>query len=420
MYKFTRHFFILENEKERIIGNQYRGTYVKISSECYEILEKLLKYQCSLQRFDNIFADEEDKEYFLKLYKILVKKNILVNIEEREYIDNIDVQWEITKKCNLNCVHCIANAMITKPEETYNEVKKIANKLLALNPTSLTITGGEPMILNYFWKISEYIRKNYSGKLILMSNGTMINSENASAIAQIYDEVSISVDGIDESSCSLMRGKGVFHRVIDSVRFLKQSGMKKISLSMVLTTENRKYKEKFYMLCDELQVEAQVRVFAPVGRGEKYTDWYISSEKEMNEDPVSEEGKKRFKENQPNVKMGTCEAKYGSFVIDEKGNMGLCAPFQELIPNIGNIKNIDDISNYIRLEKYKKTVAYKEFEKFLPESKEGCRECNIRYFCWSCPFINEQALKNDRHYKEYCRNSKKNLKLALWGEDKWI
>lgn len=416
MYKFTRHFFSLENGEYKIIGNRYRGTYLKISDECYQILEKLINYQYSMEKFDDIFEREKDKEYFLKLYEILLKKNILVDAEEKEYIDNIGVQWEITQKCNLNCAHCIANAQITRKEESYNEIKKIADKLFALSPTSLTITGGEPMILKCFWRISEYIRKKYSGKLILMTNGTMINSENVSIIADIYDEVSVSIDGVDENSCSVIRGKGVFHKVIGSVKLLKQTKMKKVSLSMVLTNENQKYKEKFYSLCNELQVETQVRVFAPVGKGAEHIEWYISSSEETSEDLILEENKKNFRENQPKVEMGVCEAEYGSFTIDERGNIGLCAPFQELIPNVGNIKDIEDIANYIRLEKYKETEAYRIFKQFLPENKEECKNCDVRYFCWSCPFINEQALKNDKYYKEHCRYNKKDLKFALWGE----
>lgn len=416
MYKFTRHFFSLENGEYIIIGNRYRGTYLKLSDECYQILKKLIHYQERIEDFYDVFESREDKKYFLDLKEILLKKSILVDSKEKEYVDNIDIQWEITKKCNLSCVHCIANALITKTEEPYDDIKMIADKLLVLKPSSITITGGEPMILKYFWKISEYIRKKYSGKLILMTNGTMINRENASVIADIYDEVDVSIDGVDEDSCSIIRGKGVFHKVIEGVQLLKESGVKKVSLSMVLTNENQKYKEKFYSLCNELGVEAQVRIFAPIGRGADHSDWYISSCEDISEDLISEECKKSFRENQPKVKMGACEAEYGSFTIDEKGNIGLCAPFQELIQSVGNIKDIEDIRNYIRLEKYKETKAYKIFEQFLPENKEECKNCNVRYFCWSCPFINEQAIKNDKYYKNYCRNSKKDLKLALWGE----
>lgn len=416
MYKFTRHFFSLKNGEYVIIGNKYRGTYLKLSAECYQILTKLMCHQGNMEEFNDIFERQEDKEYFSTLKEILLKKEILVDFEEKEYIENIDIQWEITQKCNLSCAHCIANAMITKTEESYDDIKKIADKILMLNPTSLTITGGEPMILKCFWKISEYIRKKYSGELILMTNGTMINSENVSTIANVYDEVEVSIDGVDENSCSVIRGKGVFHKVIESIELLKQLGVKKVSLSMVLTNENQKFKEKFYSLCNELEVRPQVRAFAPIGRGAGHTEWYISSSEDISEELISEECKKSFRENQPKEQMGACEAEYGSFTIDEKGNIGLCAPFQELIPSVGNIKNIEDICNYIRSEKYKETKAYKIFKHFLPENKEECKNCNVRYFCWSCPFINEQALKNDKYYKNYCRNRKKDLSLALWGE----
>jgi hypothetical protein len=102
MYKFTRHFFSLKNGEYVIIGNKYRGTYLKLSAECYQILTKLMCHQGNMEEFNDIFERQEDKEYFSTLKEILLKKEILVDFEEKEYIENIDIQWEITQKCNLS------------------------------------------------------------------------------------------------------------------------------------------------------------------------------------------------------------------------------------------------------------------------------------------------------------------------------
>lgn len=128
MYKFTRHFFSLENGEYIIIGNRYRGTYLKLSDECYQILKKLIHYQERIEDFYDVFESREDKKYFLDLKEILLKKSILVDSKEKEYVDNIDIQWEITKKCNLSCVHCIANALITKTEDSFRKCNFVKSK----------------------------------------------------------------------------------------------------------------------------------------------------------------------------------------------------------------------------------------------------------------------------------------------------
>ena len=72
----------------------------------------------------------------------------MVDFEEKEYIENIDIQWEITQKCNLSCAHCIANAMITKTEESYDDIKKIADKILMLEDGSISAAGTHEQLLS--------------------------------------------------------------------------------------------------------------------------------------------------------------------------------------------------------------------------------------------------------------------------------
>ena len=68
MYKFTRHFFSLENGEYIIIGNRYRGTYLKLSDECYQILKKLIHYQERIEDFYDVF---ESRERFHVFFMIL-------------------------------------------------------------------------------------------------------------------------------------------------------------------------------------------------------------------------------------------------------------------------------------------------------------------------------------------------------------
>lgn len=418
MHKFTKHFMLLESEKNNIIGNKYQGTFVKISKECYQILKELLKNECSEEEFVDIFESEEDKVYFLKLYEILQAKKILVDIEDKEYIKDVDIQWELTNECNLSCIHCIASAEKPKAKAyDYDYMLKVADQIIELSPNSLTISGGEPMILPFFFDLSEYIKERYNGLLVLMTNGTFITEKNVDRIAQIYGNVSISVDGVDEETCSMIRGEGVFNKVIKSVHLLKNAGVDKISLSMVLTNENKKYEQEFYDLCDELKVKACVRVFAPVGRGKKHKELFVSSKPEVTQDNyIPEDVLLKKKNNQPIEEFGVCGAEFGSFTIGFEGDIFLCAPFEYEGKSLGKIDDIGNLNQFIKLEKFKETQAYKDFEKTLPANKEKCRECDVRYFCWHCPFMNEQALMNDKGYWIDCEKKKRDLKFSLWGE----
>lgn len=41
-------------------------------------------------------------------------------------------------------------------------------------------------------------KKNYDGKITVMTNATLINKNNVSFIVKNIDEINISIDGIDE------------------------------------------------------------------------------------------------------------------------------------------------------------------------------------------------------------------------------
>lgn len=47
-----------------------------------------------------------------------------------------------------------------------------------------------------------------------MTNGTLINEENASKLAKQFFSIDISLDGVDEENCAKIRGKHVFGKVI--------------------------------------------------------------------------------------------------------------------------------------------------------------------------------------------------------------
>lgn len=50
----------------------------------------------------------------------------------------------------------------------------------------------------------------YCGKITLSTNGLLIDKENIETLKKCVDYFEISLDGVDESSCSKIRGEGVF------------------------------------------------------------------------------------------------------------------------------------------------------------------------------------------------------------------
>ena len=417
MRKFTKNLLFLKNGEQVIIGNKYECTFLKINRECYDILNGFVKNKVDKDEYERVFEDHGDSEYFSELYDKLVEKKILVSEDDKELLKNFDIQWEVTNQCNLHCKHCIADAVTTsKLIADKNVIYDIADRILGIEPGNITITGGEPMVLPFFFELSEYIRSRHSGELDLMTNGTYINRENAHRIKELYDTVFISIDGYDEKSCSEIRGAGVFGKVLEAVKCLKDAGVENISLSFVLTTANREHEQDFLELCKRLDVRPMVRTFSPVGRGEAHKDWYIQDESVEDNDPVDPKFVEKTKKTQPYIEFGACGGRYGSFTVSPKGDLFLCSPYECSEKPIGNILKVEDVRSYFYAEEFRKAETYKIFEKKMPENFKRCSECNVQYFCWHCPFLFEQTMKNEKAFDNYCKLRKKELSFSLWGE----
>lgn len=57
-----------------------------------------------------------------------------------------DWSWEITKRCNLNCLHCISGKEHCDRELTTEESLKAISCIARLGGKNLRLTGGEPLM----------------------------------------------------------------------------------------------------------------------------------------------------------------------------------------------------------------------------------------------------------------------------------
>ncbi|MEG2159481.1 MAG: radical SAM protein, partial [Clostridia bacterium] len=62
----------------------------------------------------------------------------------------------------------------------------------------------------------------------------LINENNIDLFKRYFDSVSISIDGVDEESCKIIRGSNVFNKILEKIQLLKSHDFNEISLSAVL------------------------------------------------------------------------------------------------------------------------------------------------------------------------------------------
>lgn len=82
----------------------------------------------------------------------------------------------IIHRCNLKCIHCCIDAAnaVGKDKFDTNEIIKMLEKILLWEPSSIILSGGEPLVRNDIMKILVYLSKSYNGKIVLCTNTTLI------------------------------------------------------------------------------------------------------------------------------------------------------------------------------------------------------------------------------------------------------
>jgi radical SAM protein with 4Fe4S-binding SPASM domain len=149
------------------------------------------------------------------------------------------VVWNITRRCNLKCVHCYqdSDSKFYPGELDWEQCKAVVDDLADFKVPALLLSGGEPTIHPKFFELAEYA----TGKglrLTLSTNGTLINPEWAQRIKDIgFSYVGISLDGMGATH-DHFRGKvGAFDKAVAAFRNCKAVGQK-VGLRLTLSRHN--------------------------------------------------------------------------------------------------------------------------------------------------------------------------------------
>lgn len=406
---WTNTFGYLLNNEKVIVCSQFNGQWIKIPKESFDIITYGVRHDLSAERLLECIENEDDREYIDNIIKKLFKMGVLASDEivtSRKVVTFI-----LTQRCNLHCIHCCADSEfvdshIVGDEMSTSQLKQAIDEILKYEPQYIVLTGGEPLIRLDFFDILFYLRERYKNDITLCTNGTLIDNTNAEWIARNVDAVDISMDGVNEKTCAIVRGKGVFSKVIESIRLLQSKGMNKISLSMVVGKNNSDLIPEFKELNKELGTRTVLRPFVAVGRGEN-SEKYFHTKTEKSEKEDSNINTSGY------LRCTTCGAGSRSFTINFDGKVFPCT---NLVNRYG-IKGEKDISTFLNESNGFGNSTFCTLEKLLKlHSCDRCLECNVRFFCWNCMWDIFLYSKDKSLFEERCNKRYAYLNKEIWGE----
>ncbi|PZD93996.1 hypothetical protein DNH61_21155 [Paenibacillus sambharensis] len=97
-----------------ILMNRKTGAWLKISKECFDILEVALEQHLTRDELLNRFQEAQDRQYF---------NGLLAKLDELGYWEIPhsphlrEVSFSLTQRCNLQCTHCIVDALNTSTSD---------------------------------------------------------------------------------------------------------------------------------------------------------------------------------------------------------------------------------------------------------------------------------------------------------------
>ncbi len=165
------------------------------------------------------------------------------------------VVWNITRRCNLKCVHCYAHAkdMEFANELTTEEGKALIDDLAQFGVPVLLFSGGEPLVRKDLPELAEYAVKK-GMRAVISTNGTLIDKKMAAILKKIgLSYVGISLDGMKDVNDHFRGVKGAFDKALEGIENCKEAGIK-VGLRFTVNKYNVNEIPKIFDLLEEKDI----------------------------------------------------------------------------------------------------------------------------------------------------------------------
>ena len=138
------------------------------------------------------------------------------------------VVWNVTRKCNLKCVHCYAHATEEAPvdELSTSEGKALIDDLAAFGAPVMLFSGGEPLVRKDLPELAAYA-VDKGMRAVISTNGTLITPQLAKTLKAIgLSYVGISLDGMEPINDKFRGVPGAFAKALSGIRNCQDAGIK--------------------------------------------------------------------------------------------------------------------------------------------------------------------------------------------------
>jgi 12,18-didecarboxysiroheme deacetylase len=165
------------------------------------------------------------------------------------------VVWNITRRCNLKCIHCYAHAKnITLDNElSLREGKLLIDDLARFGVPVILFSGGEPLVRRDLPEMAAYAVKK-GMRAVISTNGTLITPQIAHTLKDIgLSYVGISLDGMEAINDRFRGVQGAFASALKGIENCKNAGIK-VGLRFTINKQNANQIPEIFDLLEDMDI----------------------------------------------------------------------------------------------------------------------------------------------------------------------
>lgn len=296
----------------------------------------------------------------------------------------LSLELEFTKRCNLRCIYCYAEAGEPRENElSIEEIQNVLNQAKELGAKRIILLGGgEPLLYEGIRTITAYI-KSIGLKQSLFTNGTLLTEELAKFLYEQDVDVIIKHNSNIPAVQDMLAGlSGAFEKIERGMHLLIKAGYpngKQLGIQTVICKQNRKEIPEMWIWARERNIIPYFEILTYQGRAKNHPEILLDVDSIRETfDTLHEIDDKRFGikwASHPTIASFTCRRHLYSCLVNSQGYVQPCT-------------GIDIVTGSIRKQSLKDILkesgVIKDLRNIYKNLKGHCSSCAYNGECYGC------------------------------------
>ncbi len=134
--------------------------------------------------------------------------------------------YEITTRCNLNCIYCYSNVAVRKGKAPISGYYGDDRDVKAITISQF----GEPLVagVEEVVRVAKRLKDIFDARLDLQTNGTLLSKDATNKLEKFFDIIIVSLDAFSREKYVKITGFDLFESLVENIKALKDSSAKAI------------------------------------------------------------------------------------------------------------------------------------------------------------------------------------------------